>query len=403
MKGEFKVFKSGKSNLPWKVDGRVNGKRTRRFFELKDDAETWADRRNTQIEKTGSTGDISDELRHEAMICADMLIPAKATLTDAVRFYIKHQSIAARSKPMTDVIEEIKSYTKDQVKKGEISRDHLRGILTTSKRLLEPFGDRMVCDIQKHEIVSWLQGLKFLNGDEPLSATAKDYARRYATTVFAFAVDRGYATDNPAHGIEKMSKAGSIGILAPHEVSALLNNCHSSMIPFYAIGIFAGLRPYSEIARLDWDKFDWEDNMIEVANIKTAGHSNSARERYVDIAPNLLEWLRPHRKASGRVLPGNFRDYLYGSCKGRTVKFPTDRERAIAALEKDGLPAFGLKEWPQDAMRHTYASMHYAKHEDAGKTAAQMGHSNSQMVFNAYRRKVKPKDAEKFWSITPLS
>jgi integrase len=404
LKGEFKVFKSTLPKLPWKVDGRIDGTRTRRFFELKDDAETWADRKNKELERHGVAGEISDELRMEASVCDQLLKPLKATLMDATRYYIAHQSVAARSKKMGSVLDELIGYTAEEVDNNETSKEHQAGILKVSKRLRPVFGDRLASEIQKHEIKTWIDGLEHIDESGALSATSKDYFRRYVTSIFSFAEERGYIAEgsNPAHGIAKMGRKGSIGILAPHEVSALLHNCHPSMVPFYSIGIFAGLRPYSEIARLDWNKFDWEDNMIEVSNVKTAGHFNSARERYVEISPNLLEWLKPHRKGVGRVMPGNWRDHMYGSCKGRTVKFPTDREKAISYLEAGGFPAFGLKDWAQDCMRHTYASMHYARYEDSGKTASQMGHLNSQMVFNAYRRKVKPKDADKFWSISPL-
>ncbi len=61
----------------------------------------------------------------------------------------------------------------------------------------------------------------------------------------------------------------------------------------------------------------------------------------------------------------------------------------------------GIKHWPHDAMRHTYASMHLAMHQSADKTADQMGHSGSRLVFEAYRRKVKKSEAERFWSIVP--
>ena len=60
----------------------------------------------------------------------------------------------------------------------------------------------------------------------------------------------------------------------------------------------------------------------------------------------------------------------------------------------------GLADWPQNAARHSFASYHLAKHQDAAKLALEMGNS-PQMVFGHFRELVKQKDAEKFWSIRP--
>jgi len=103
-------------------------------------------------------------------------------------------------------------------------------------------------------------------------------------------------------------------------------------------------------------------------------------------------------------MPGNWRDYVYGRpVQDRRAKKESDRAKAIAWLEERKLPVGNLKQWPHDAMRHSFASYHYALYQDEGHTAAQMGHSSSKMVFSNYRRKVRPKDAERFWSIYPDS
>ena len=60
----------------------------------------------------------------------------------------------------------------------------------------------------------------------------------------------------------------------------------------------------------------------------------------------------------------------------------------------------GLRDWPQNAARHSFASYHLAQHQDAAKLALEMGNSPA-MVFGHYRELVKTKDAEKFWSIRP--
>jgi hypothetical protein len=65
-------------------------------------------------------------------------------------------------------------------------------------------------------------------------------------------------------------------------------------------------------------------------------------------------------------------------------------------LEKAGLRA----EWPQNALRHSFASYHYAKFRNENETAAIMGNS-PQMVFGHYRELVRPAEAEAFFRLMP--
>jgi integrase len=94
----------------------------------------------------------------------------------------------------------------------------------------------------------------------------------------SLSIDNGYVEANPCHGIDKMAKKRDIDILTVEEVDRLLRECDPKMVPFYAIGIFCGLRPMSELMRAEWE--DIKDGSIEVKNVKTAGHANQ-RERAV--------------------------------------------------------------------------------------------------------------------------
>ena len=63
--------------------------------------------------------------------------------------------------------------------------------------------------------------------------------------------------------------------------------------------------------------------------------------------------------------------------------------------------AAGIREWPQNALRHSFASYHLAHFNDAALLALELGHTNSNLVFQHYRQLVKPKQAERYWKIAP--
>src|SRR4029450_8894076 len=120
---------------------------------------------------------------------------------------------------------------------------------------------------------------------------------------FTYAVKRGYAPTNPMVGIAKPTADGKPEILTVEQTARLLESASPEILPYLAIGAFAGLRA-SEIERLDWRDVDFEENEIGVSGESKAG------QRHVDMLPNLREWLMPLRKLSGRITPENFRRYF---------------------------------------------------------------------------------------------
>jgi integrase len=140
-----------------------------------------------------------------------------------------------------------------------------------------------------------------------------------------------------------------------------------------AIGAFAGLRE-AEIQRLDWHEIDLARGHIEVK----AAKAKSARRRIVPIQPNLAGWLRPYAEMTGRVVPVGARRKL-------------DRIREAA----------GLARWPNNGLRHSFASYRLAAIHDAPRVAAELGHTSPQMLYSTYRELVLPEEAERYWKIDP--
>jgi len=148
------------------------------------------------------------------------------------------------------------------------------------------------------------------------------------------------------------------------------------LLPYVAIGAFAGLRR-AELERLDWSEIDFESGLIEV----TARNSKTAQRRFVTMQPNLREWLLPLRQHKGNVTPTNcFRQ-----------SFEQAREAA------------GISEWPENALRHSFASYHLAHFKNAAATAMECGHHDSRITYRHYRELVKPKEAECYWNIKPAA
>ena len=103
-------------------------------------------------------------------------------------------------------------------------------------------------------------------------------------------------------------------------------------------------------------------------------------DRFIAMQTNLREWLLPLRKLKGNVTPA-----------GEAFRQAFDQARV----------AGGITIWPDNALRHSFASYHLAHFKDAKALALEIGHADSGMLFNHYRALVKPKEAERYWIIRP--
>ena len=190
-------------------------------------------------------------------------------------------------------------------------------------------------------------------------------------TFFAYALVRNYCTENPIAKIPKPKTPDApIEVFTPEQVRALLDAAEPSILPCLAIGAFAGLR-HAEIDRLHWSEVKLDRNFIEVTALK----SKTASRRLVTIQPNLKAWLAPLVRSKGRVQPPNSRKL---------------REAAQCRA--------GIEKCPTNALRHSFASYHLAKFQDAPALALQMGHTTTAMLFSHYREVVTTEAAEAYWT-----
>jgi integrase len=238
------------------------------------------------------------------------------------------------------------------------------------------FDGKPVAEITTAEIDHWLRSLTDSETDEPLAPRTRNNFRRVLNVAFNFARNRGYCVDNPAAMTAKAKVVdAAAGILSVEETSRLLESASEKLVPYLAVEAFAGLRR-AELERLDWKEIDLQSRLIEV----TASKAKSARRRFIKIKPNLGLWLKPYAKTHGPVTPSGYRKLLA-------------RARRAA----------GIQAWPNNVLRHGFASYYLAHFKKAGaaELALELGHTNANLVFQHYRELVKPKEGKRYWSIPP--
>ena len=357
---------NNRPHLKFVVNYREAGKRKRAFFEKKEEAETFAQSRNIEVRNLGREGaEFPTALRDMAQDAREALKPFGKTITDAVQHYVAHLRASEKSCTAVQLVKELVAAKE----RDGASQRHVDDLRSRLNIFAEKFDGQPVATITSAEIDDWLRSLN-------VSPVTRNHYRRLIVLAFNFATSRGFATENPAKKTAKAKeRGGKIGILTVAQAARLLEGAAPDVLPYVAIGLFAGLRR-AEIERLDWSEIDFESDLIKVE----AEKSKTAQKRFVTMQPNLREWLLPVRKRRGAVVPEDFRK-----------QFDQARETAKIA------------EWPDNALRHSFASYHLAHFGNAATTSLQLGHHDSRITFRHYRELVKPRDGERFWNVRPAA
>ena len=137
-----------------------------------------------------------------------------------------------------------------------------------------------------------------------------------------------------------------------------------------------------------------------VSTVIVAGsQAKTRRRRVVDLGENARLWLRAGVPAlpSGEMICGRYWDARWRMFRRAMGWAVGSREKGITEVKVKAVHG----EWPHNALRHTYASMHYAMWQDEAKLQAQMGHESASMLHRHYRALKTRKEAERFWGLVP--
>src|SRR5204863_8471141 len=168
----------------------------------------------------------------------------KDSLLDAVRTFLKSHRVLMQ-KTVREVVDELIE-EKESRSKRPVSEDYLKDL----RSRLGKFSASFHCELRSvgpEEMKLFMDSLKVKG------RTWFNYAR-VIRTLFRFAQARKYYPKDvdPFEGIDlDFEDDGEIEIFTPEELKRLFEVARDEIIPFLAIGAFAGLR-HREICRLDW-------------------------------------------------------------------------------------------------------------------------------------------------------
>ena len=365
----------------WRASYIEGGKRKKKGFKTKKEAEKWAGDHEAESLEHGTGATLTSVERSTVLETRADLDKCGLTLREAVQYAIGQHQRSGESITVSSAVAEIIDV---KIKAG-MSVFYVNDLTSRLNIFAEDFGNRMVNTVTHTEIEEWLHKRK----QSPLSTNK--YIQ-LLSMMFERAMKGGYLDSNPSKKVEKARvRESEIGILTPDELKRLLEKADAEIVPVFAIGAFAGLRR-SEIERLDWSDVNFNSKQIRVRKSKT-----SAGNRIVDVSATLHAWLKPHEKKSGKVWPRNGRK-IYDTSK-RAAGFGNP-DTLTKKEEESGLK---LQPWPDNALRHSFASHHLAHHRNADDLALTLGHRGTDLIFRHYRALVDAEQAAAYWAILPVA
>ncbi len=357
-----------------------SGTRERKFFDRKSEAESWVWAQVARLRNDGTLGEslLPPTLRDIAAK-AFRLFPdgEEHLLLDAAREYLAARDRRSRSKRFADAYKEWEAWAGAKTRNGVPTSRKYKEQMRLAFDRFASLHDKLCCDITPQDVESTLHGAVRAE-----HKAARNALLRTLTACLNYGIERDWLTQLPikAKLMARDSGHREPSILTPDQSARLLTACMAvdpDFLGYYALALFSGIRPTDELAGLRWEHV-WGDGGKSISI--PAEIAKTRHQRFVTIEPTLAAWfVWINAPRFGLVMPQT------------NVK---KRRRAVQR-------AAGIDPWPQDVMRHTYASCWMAVHKDEDRCRDNMGHRTKDQLSKHYRKHMTEEDARAFWALLP--
>ena len=206
-------------------------------------------------------------------------------------------------------------------------------------------------------------------------------ARLILSGVFGTAVKRGWCSENPVARVEAPRVVEKpVPILSPQEIKDLRQTAEAYQDGSCAVAVgmmlYAGIRPH-EVARLTWAQVDLRERAIYIL----PQHSKTGGARRVTIHKPLMKILRRYQEST----------YEKKICPAGWLRHWRELRRA-AGWDSPAHP------WPQDALRHTFASYHLSHFRSYAELQVEIGHRDTTLLRTRYVDQRGVRFSAQFWA-----
>jgi integrase len=264
---------------------------------------------------------------------------------------IEHWSAPAGSTMITEVVALFHAQLDAWLADGTLRKPTVKGLRHTTRHFAEAAGT-----LPMHAIDQAL--VETFAGKDAHTYQTRFNRVAHLARFCSWAVRAGHLQHNPVKRLR--SKRGTPEIFKVDLVERIIRRAEEAyldLLPLLILQWLVGMRP-SATHGLCWEHIDFTRKRIVIP----VELSKSGEPEIIDrIQPVVWVWLRALRKPSGRIANGyHVEDYQL--------------------LKAD----LGIKEWPQDVARHTFASHLYALTDSMDAVANALLHQTTRVTLKHY-------------------
>lgn len=379
-----KIKNSWQVNVPGKFT--LSGVRERHFFKTKEQAlaEQKRLRNASKVFGENSSG-ISPSLAEQATKAAELLAPYGITVIEAA------SRIAAIERELAASVTIEVALDAFIASKSELSKKQVEAIRHLANHLRESFAGRQLAGITASEIEAHLAA-------KTSGASAFNAKMRMMVTLWRWCAvpSRGWCNgDLFKHSERRKVVTEEIGVLTATEAKALLTAAEEhfpDMVPSVAIALFTGMRQ-AEIERLTPGDITSDGITVPATSAKTK------KRRFIQMTEPLAAWLARY-PVTENIIPNNFerKEKAVRRAAGWRVWSDLFENRGLGHAD----PPEDAPQWPQNALRHTVASMMVSLGKPIEMLVFEHGHAGGlEMLRQHYVGTITKSDAIKIWALRP--
>jgi integrase/recombinase XerD len=344
------------------------GKKQRRYFKSRDAATKYALEVKGHKNEYGTTAPILPPgLSELASRAFDLLSPLPPEeIIKAVQEHVARRDQRGQSITFAAACERYRE------SKAHRTSKHLDDYIRLPKRF-PGIADRLLCDITPKDIEDGLAGLP---------GPFRNLNLRELRALFNLGIKRDWCKENPVLKVDTAHVAApGVPVLTGEQLERLFmatQETDNSLVAMLAIEAFCGVRP-TEATKIDWRDFDFVDGVLTVPDHA----AKTRRARHITMHPTAIDWLN----AAGIQKSGPVCRHLPGTLR-----------KKLRAIRINA----GIVPWPQDCLRHTFASAALASGwRDIGQLCLDLGHTSQAMLHKHYHRALRKAEGQAWFNVLP--
>ncbi|OAM91199.1 site-specific integrase [Termitidicoccus mucosus] len=374
----IKPFKNRNGVISFRVAGWLLGERIRKNFKTREDA--IAERAalelrvlQSQSNLRGASTFLTEAQLREAEAAFLRLEKARRPLTFYLDYALANYREPEAAPKVVDAVETYLKARKEDARQALIGERQLDAIRVELAAFQRHFPTQTLAEAGTEALHAYIRR-------DGGSLKTQNNRRAVLCAFYNHAVRKEWVSRNPVAKIQRNridhSRGGAEALTAERaaQLMAHVESVHGgALVPFFALCLFAGIRPDGEISKLPAADVRLENSATTIE----PWVSKVNMRRLVTIQSNLAAWLKAYPLDEYPIIPPGMENF-----RGKLTRI---RKK------------FGVG---HDVLRHTFISMHVAKFRSMGDTALQAGNSES-IIRRHYLNVTTPQEADAFFAILP--